>query len=57
MRYLNLLSMVLLVLQLTGLINISWWLVVAPTILYILLVVIAFVILVILEYKGYGGKR
>lgn len=56
MRYLNLLSMVLLVLQLTGLINISWWLVVAPTILYIVLVILVFVTLVILEYKGYGGK-
>ncbi|MGW7927577.1 hypothetical protein [Staphylococcus xylosus] len=56
MRYLNLLSMVLLVLQLTGFISISWWLVVAPTILYILLVILAFVLLVILEGKGYGGK-
>lgn len=56
MRYLNLLSMVLLVLQLTGLINISWWLIVTPTILYILIILLAFVILVILEYKGYGGK-
>ncbi|MEB8088243.1 hypothetical protein NGH74_13845 [Staphylococcus pseudoxylosus] len=56
MRYLNLLSIVLLVLQLTGFINVSWWLIVAPTILYILLVLLAFITLVILEYKGYGGK-
>lgn len=57
MRYLNLLTMLLFVLQLIGIINVSWWLVVAPTILYILIILLAFMILVILEHKGYGGKR
>lgn len=56
MRYLNLLTMILFVLQLIGIINVSWWLVVAPTILYILLLVTVFTIAVVLQAKCYGGK-
>lgn len=56
MRYLNLLTMVLFVLQLIGIINVSWWLVVAPTLLYIVLLVTVYMVLVVLQDKGYGGK-
>ena len=56
MRHLNLLTMVLFVLQLIGIINVSWWLIVAPTLLYIAILLIVFTIAVVLQAKGYGGK-
>jgi hypothetical protein len=56
MRYLNLLTIVLMVLKLTHVINISWWLVLTPTLVYIVLLFLIFVLAVVLEYKGYGGK-